>query len=166
MEFKASFDKLSKIVTTIMIILFLVIGLISLGAMWYDKKDMSAVLINSGVLFFLSATLLVCYLLSTKKYIVENGMLIIVRPIGQKKILIADIEEAGLIEKGELSGTIRTFGVGGLFGYYGYYYNRTFGSISLFTTQMKNRIFIRTKRGNKIVISPDDTRLINQLKPV
>jgi len=100
----------------------------------------------------------------TQKYVVNNNELIIKRPVKERKIQISDIQEIRLINPGEMFGTIRTFGVGGLFGYYGLFYNRTFGSMTLYTTQRKNRVIIKTKSNSKIVISPDDLSLVDFVK--
>jgi hypothetical protein len=162
MEFKASLDNLTKIITSIIFIIPVVIGV---------RLFNSAQIINADFIFSYGSIvllfiliLLVCYLFHTRKYIVSNQELIIKRPVKERKIPISDMEEIRLIKPGEMLGTIRTFGVGGLFGYYGLFYNKTFGSMTLYTTQRKNRIFIRTKTNGKIVISPDDLSLVELLK--
>jgi len=164
MEYKASFDTLTKVITMGMIVLLAVIGQRSVKAILVAQGDITTILIHSGVLLFFVAIIIGGYLFSTQKYLVDNNDLIIKRPIGDRKISIADIEEIRLIGEGNMTGTIRTFGNGGLFGYYGKFYNRTFGSMTLYTTQRANRVFIRTKGGSKIVISPDDLSLVDTLK--
>ncbi|MDZ7614650.1 MAG: PH domain-containing protein [Flavobacteriaceae bacterium] len=64
----------------------------------------------------------------------------------------------------QLKWTIRTLGVGGLFGYFGYFWNREIGSMIWYTSQQKNRILITLKNEDKIVISPDDPSLYDSLK--
>jgi hypothetical protein len=51
---------------------------------------------------------------------------------------------------------IRTGGIGGLFGYYGWFRSSNLGSIFYYATQSKNRILIELNDGEKIMITPDD----------
>lgn len=164
MEYKASFDTLSKVISVGVIILFVFIGMRSVKALLVAQGDTTTILIHSGILLFLFATLFISYLYSTQHYLITDNEFIIKRPIGERKILIADIAEIRLVEQSDMTGTIRTFGNGGIFGYYGKYHNKTFGSMTLYTTQQANRVFIRTKSGDKIIISPDDLSLVDNLK--
>jgi hypothetical protein len=164
MEYKASFDTLTKVLTLGVIVFFAYIAQKSVKALLVAEGDTTTILIHSGVIFVLLATLVVSYLFSTQNYLIDNNELVIKRPISERRISIADIEEIRLVGEADMTGTIRTFGNGGLFGYYGKYYNKTFGSMTLYTTQRANRVFIRTKSGSKIIISPDDLSLIDKLK--
>lgn len=66
------------------------------------------------------------------------------------KIPVADIAE---IEKYERIGfNVRTFGVGGLFGYFGYFN----GNDVWYVTNIKKKIKIKLKSGKVIMISPED----------
>ena len=60
--------------------------------------------------------------------------------------------------------TIRTFGVGGLFGYYGKFRNKTFGNMTWFATQQKNYLIFETTNNQKIVLTPDDTDMIKEIQ--
>jgi len=164
MEYKASLDTLAKIITIFVLLLFPFIIWTNWNLISSVPGSVTFILIHTLPTILFIAAIAIGYIYSTKKYIIRNGDLVIVRPVKEKRILISDIEEARLVEKGEMFGTIRTFGVGGMFGYFGKYYNSAFGSITLYTTQKKNRIFIRTKQGNKIIISPDDVSLLEHLK--
>ena len=163
MEYKASLDTLSKIITGVLIIIFFAIELTSLQLFSGERDNSNKILIQSGTLLFFILVIAGCYLFSTKKYLLNGKELIIVRPIKERIILLSDIEEIRPVAKGEMRWTIRTFGVGGLFGYYGKFYNRKFGSMTWYTTQLKNRIFIRIKSGEKIIITPDDISLAVKL---
>jgi hypothetical protein len=68
-----------------------------------------------------------------------------------------------LVDKSEFRTLIRTFGVGGLFGYYGYYYSSSLGKLILYTTQRKNLILIEQKVGRKVLLSPDGTSMLETL---
>ncbi|MBW7943281.1 MAG: hypothetical protein H3C64_13055, partial [Candidatus Kuenenia stuttgartiensis] len=85
-------------------------------------------------------------------------------PVRKIKIDFREIENVRLLENRETIGLLRVFGVGGLFGYFGKYYNSKIGSVNLYTSQRKNRILISTLGGNKYIISPDNLDLLKYLK--
>ena len=164
MEYKASFDTLTKVITLGAIALFIVIGQKIVTALLASQGDTKTILLQSGILLLFVIILVGSYLFSIQKYLIENNKLIIKRPIGERRISITNITEIRLVNEGDMAVTIKTFGNGGLFGYYGQFRNRTFGSITLYTTQRANRVFIKTKSGKKIIISPDDLSLVEKLK--
>ena len=85
------------------------------------------------------------------------------RPIGSVNYPISEIKVISKINPGVMIGGIRLFGVGGLFGYYGKYYNFKLGHLTLYTTQKRNRILMTMTTGKKIVISPDDLDLVDEI---
>lgn len=165
LEFKASMDTLAKIITLGVVILLVAIGQSSFRTLLkFNDIDFTTILIHSGILLLFVAILLGSYLYSPQKYEIQDAQLIIKRPIGDKAVNITEITEIRKIKKGEISGTIRTFGVGGLFGYYGKFLNSTFGHMTYYVTQRKNMILLKTKAGKKIIISPDDINLADRLE--
>lgn len=60
--------------------------------------------------------------------------------------------------------TIRTFGVGGLLGYFGKFYTPQIGHMTFYATQRTNRILIVDKQGKKFLLTPDDISLIEKIK--
>jgi hypothetical protein len=62
-----------------------------------------------------------------------------------------------------MRGTIRTFGVGGLFGYFGKFHTPNIGHITFYATQRVNKVLIVTKQGKKIILTPDDIGLIQNI---
>lgn len=163
MEYKASLDTLAKIISAGTVILFLFIGYKSVQVLIISKGDPTAILIHGGVLLFLIAVILGGYLFAPQTYTVDGTDLTIVRPMNNKKIKLTDITEIRTIAEGEMTGTIRTFGNGGLFGYYGKYYNSKIGNMTFYATQRKNQILIQTIQGHKIIITPDDQSIIGKL---
>ena len=164
MEYKASLDLPAKIITSAVIIILAVVDYLNLQRIQESGAGASANLIHLGIIFLSILVLLISYVLSPQKYIADGAELVIVRPANNVHILVSEIEDVRLIAKGELRWTIRTFGVGGLFGYFGKYYNNTFGAMTWYTTQLKNRILIRLKSSKKIVITPDNIALADFLK--
>ena len=150
MEFNAPLDLKSKIITAGVFALFLGITVSTVfGVRNYANFTGSAIL---------CVLILLTYLFSTYKYVVTDTELIIKQRIREKKIPIKDIAEIQV--NPILGGTMRVFGVGGLFGYYGTYSSQSFGYITLFTTQTKDQVYIRTKAGHNFLISPENAFML------
>lgn len=147
LHYKASLDLPAKIIT----------GLFHILCLFFAIKGM---LLPAIILF---ATDLVCYFLHTTAYELNKDELIIKRPFKPVVIKRKDIEDIQFLTDEQLKWTIRSFGVGGLFGYFGYFYNRQLGSMLWYTSQRKNRILIVLKNMDKIVVSPDDIQLYDFL---
>src|SRR5262249_29856517 len=54
-----------------------------------------------------------------------------------------------------LAGALRTFGVGGLFGYYGAFWSPSLGSFSAYLTRRKSFVLVDTRAG-RMLLSPSD----------
>ena len=89
-------------------------------------------------------------------FMLNWSLVIINRPVSLFKINRIEIAKCSIVSKKEMSGTIRTFGNGGLFGYTGYYRNAKFGTMRWFATQRKNYVLIEKINGKKIIITPDE----------
>lgn len=163
MEYKASLDTLAKGITIGVIVLLLAIGQNSIRVLLNSKGDMTANLLHSGILFMFVAIIMVSWLYAPNQYSIKDHELVINRPIGNVKIYLGDIKEARLLKNDEMNGTIRTFGVGGLFGYFGKFYTPGIGNSTFYVTQSKNRILIITNADKNIIISPDDIEMIHKL---
>jgi hypothetical protein len=164
MEYKASLDTLCKVMTAGVFVLFIAIGQKNVRAVIAAHGDLTPTLIHGGVLLLFVATIVGSYLFSTNSYTVTDSEFIIHRPISNRVIKIADIAEIRTTDSTDFTGTIRTFGVGGLFGYYGKYYSSKIGSMTWYVTQKQNKILVRTQQGDKIIISPDDISLVDQVQ--
>jgi hypothetical protein len=66
---------------------------------------------------------------------------------------LAGVEQVTVLPPGALRFAIRTFGVGGLFGYYGWFYRK--GPFRLYATRRDTLVEI-VVQGGRIVVSPDD----------
>jgi len=109
MRFTAPWDSLLKILTPIVCVLPTAIAMLPpYEPLWTLLLKMA--LVNLGPL---------CWLFSPRGYSIERGVLRIHRPISTLRIPLTGGEEARLVPQAELKGAMRTFGVGGCFGYYG-----------------------------------------------
>jgi hypothetical protein len=149
MLYKASLDKTAKFITIWISALFIFIG-----ALQYVLTDATL----SSVPSFASACLLIIYLLvflfRPARYIITNNELIIVRGACDVRIKRSSINNVAAIEYNDIGGAVRTFGVGGLFGYYGKFANRSLGHMTWFVTRKDSLVLLKTA-DKTIVLSPD-----------
>ena len=165
MDFKASLDPLAKGITVGVILLFAYLGWRSYKAISRaDAMDSSTLLFHGGILLLLLGILLFSLLWSPRGYSIRGDRFLVHRYIGPKTFELSSIGSVEPMDRSQLSGTIRTFGVGGLFGYFGKFHNPNIGSMDYYVTQRKNFIMIRTHAGKKIVLSPDDQGLADKLR--
>jgi hypothetical protein len=157
--FKASMDRTAKIITVVFI-LFTAALVMSMFWLNGDKAVDPARIIAPAILVI---TLAVCYGYAPKGYSAENGVLLIHRPIRNRKIPFNHIESAQPLERLALKSSIRTFGVGGLFGYWGKYYSPAIGAANWYLTQRQNLLLVKLTTGEKILLSPDKAGLIEML---
>ncbi|AEV31349.1 hypothetical protein Oweho_0328 [Owenweeksia hongkongensis DSM 17368] len=158
MHSKATLDKTAKIVTVFVLLLMVVI----LYPILKGNKEIASII--SGffdlLLFFVIAF---CYLYSTKGYNIYNGNLIVERPIGKKILPLENLLGIYDYKKIENGFTIRTFGNGGIFGYFGYFNNDKIGRFKMYSTKGKD-FYILDFGKEKIGISPDQPEFIEALK--
>ncbi len=148
LQFTSSLDLLAKILTWGFGIVPIVIILIQ----YYYAFD-SAI----PVFFIISMFLIYVFsfLYAPRSYRITKNEIIIQRYIQNKKIQISNIVKVELIEKEMISNAWRIFGVGGLFGYYGLFYNSQMGTMRFYATRTAKAVLICTKNHNKIILTPD-----------
>lgn len=92
-------------------------------------------------------------------FFLENKHVGIKRFFKSIEIPVGKIIETRQIGKDELSGSIRLFGSGGLFGYFGRFSNKKLGTYFLYAGNLKNLLLIKTD--NKVyVISPENPQVM------
>ena len=151
MTFKASLDTLAKGVTIGISILFAVVvaGQIYL---YCSDAELSAFLTAIPLL----AVYLATYCFRPIDYDITNDKLVIHRTIKDVIINRQDIKNVQSINKSQMKWTIRTFGVGGLFGYYGPFVNSHFGNMTWYATRRDNTVLIETVDDKKLIVTPDE----------
>ena len=164
MEFKASLDTLSKCATAGVFILIAGLAVFSFTLPATAQTGIAAGPAMRFVLSFVFVVLMIAMSFRPTGYGIKNGNLIVHQAISDKVYPLKEIVEAHPINLRLLGSTIRTFGSGGFFGYYGKFYNFKLGRLTLYATQRKNMIFLKTNAGQQIVISPDDVEMLEQLR--
>ncbi len=159
--FKASLGTSVKIITffTVTVLCFLGLLLIfffivSLLSGDFEKRDVLLIPISIvifGVVFYTFRNQPRSYDITEKGILIKkrNGLILIKRE---------DILEVKSIAYKSIKGSVRNFGIGGVFSYFGTFHNKEFGEMSWFVTRTDNLVMINTAK-QKIVISPDDVGL-------
>jgi hypothetical protein len=148
MKSKASLDKVSLIITSIVFIIVVIVTYLA-----FTKDSYWGAIITDAVL-------LIAYLFRPLSYELTEDSIIINRPVSKVNIELPDIDYAKKITYSDLSITIRLFGSGGFFGYYGIFYSSTFGKIKAYMSQRNNLVLIKTFKHGTFVISPDEESFI------
>ena len=149
--FSAKLDDLSKIITYV-IAAVLVIPLIMLTQI--AARGNPEVLIPFAVVIIVLA---VALLFRVKSYVLTPTELQIVRQVGAKSFPINTFKSATPATTKELVFGLRLFGSGGWAGYFGTFFYRNVGKVSVFATDRKKLILLRTKDDRQILVSPEDT---------
>ncbi|HEU5291974.1 MAG TPA: PH domain-containing protein [Cyclobacteriaceae bacterium] len=163
MEFKVSFDAYAKVVIAIVTILF--VGIISFHTvqMIESPNRLARTLAFGFSIIMMVAIYTFCYLYRPLKYVLESGKLIVKRPFKDKTIDLSDIRDAYVITKDSMGWVVKTFGNGGLFGFYGEFRSSRYGHMTWYATRKSNYVMLETTEG-RIVLTPDNLEMANEIK--
>ncbi len=151
MTYKTSLDNLAKGITIGVTILFVAI---LIGQFSIIKDTGWAVPIITTVTLFL--IYFISFAFSPINYEVSTQHLSIHRLLIDVNIDRNQIKSVELLDKEQLGWVIRTFGVGGLFGYYGKFANTKLGSMTWYATRRNKTVLIVTLDNKKIILTPDE----------
>ena len=153
MTYKATLDKTAKLITSIIPVLF--IGIIMSPKLFssHERTTITTIIITV-ILCLLYA---IAYAYSPIEYELTKYSLIIKRPLKNVVLHRSQIIDIKKLENGKLLWSLRTFGSGGAFGYFGLFWNKEFGNMNWYSTRRDKAIMIITTSNKKIVISPDET---------
>jgi hypothetical protein len=160
MEYTASLDEFALYSTAGFIILVGALTAAGVLLILLLRKHRNTVLKCVSILPFLWLTILSSWLFAPQSYILNEKELVVVRPVSNKSFLLSEITGASLLN--DSADVSRSFGVGGIFGYFGYHDIDSIGAASYYATQLKNNILI-VSREDYIVISPDDISLMDKI---
>jgi hypothetical protein len=97
---------------------------------------------------------LACWALSPKAIEVEGGELRVLRRGWRAATFpLSRVDGVAVLPAGWLRGAVRTFGVGGLFGFYGWFYRK--GAFRLYASRT-DRLVEVVIDGKRVVVSPDE----------
>jgi hypothetical protein len=132
-------------VTSILLIALLVYGAI---AVW--SAGLTAVIVT----YIIFGIVAVWVLLTMPRYLLlDDKSIVITHPIGQTVILKSDIIEVRAADRTELLGSIRLFGSGGFFGWFGTFRNSKLGVYRIYCGQLENLYLVKTLTRKYIISS-------------
>jgi hypothetical protein len=150
MIYKATLDNLAKGVTIVISVLFPVI----IGIQFFYNSLGNVIPICTAI--GLTLIYFITYFFRPINYQILVDKLVIHRTISDIKIERTEIKSVELLEKEMLNSTIRVFGVGGLFGYYGKFTNSKMGMMTWYATRRDKAVMVITVTDKKIIITPDE----------
>jgi len=150
MEFAASMDRTTRISTFIVTLIFAAVPVLGIVL-----GTTSGNWVAAAVGCLLAVIYGVVYAYRPTGYGVTSAGLVIHRQAGDLHIAASNIRKVETLERKQLRFAIRTFGVGGLFGYFGSFYTSSLGSMTWYITRRDSTVLIETNR-SKILVSPDD----------
>ena len=164
-QYKASMDRTTKILTILVpLLLFFTVFIPS-----FTKNNPGSIdFLNPSpevvFPFGLIILLVITFGFSPKAYAVDDRQLIIYRPFHRKFYSTTDMKSVSVVDKKDLSRSIRVFGVGGLFGYFGLFRNSLYGTMIWYATRRDQFVVIERSNGRTIVLTPDDPNsLVSEL---
>ncbi len=163
MEYKASLDQASKIITGLITVLFFGITSWNLWLMYTSFDNLVHFGSNIASVILILSIYLFCYLFRPVRYVVDKNRLTIKRPLKDYHLNLNKIKNVTLASNKSMKWTARKFGVGGLFGYFGKFSNQTYGNMTWYATQRKNYLVLETSSNRKIVLTPDNMDMVKEL---
>lgn len=140
----------SKGIVGVTSIVFLLTAVFIVLAYVYKGEDnlFSACSVMSVVILVLCIA--IAYVYAPIALYLEKDMLVLRRGVGFKRILLSDIVEAGNYTPGN---DIRYCGIGGLFGYIGYFGRRDFGRYFAYVGDYSQAFYVVLGNGRRYVFS-------------
>lgn len=151
MTYKTSLDNLAKGVTigVTLFFAFIIVGQYSI------IKE-----VGKAIPMYTTTALVLIYFIAFAfrqiNYNLTSDKLIIHRLFADIKIERDQIKSVELLDKNNIGFTIRTFGVGGLFGYFGKFSNSKLGSMTWYATRKDKTVLVQTISNKKIILTPDE----------
>ena len=147
------FDITTKIISAIVI----AIPFVMIFAQYTFVKDNNAILDLTAIFLFI--TYFIAWMLHPTSYVIDSEKLVICRPIGGIKIDLSSIQN---IERTAPGFSMRLFGSGGLFGYYGLFSSNKLGRHNRYTGNNEDLVFVNAGK-KKYLLSIHDELFFNEL---
>jgi hypothetical protein len=152
-EFDARWEqKLVALTIVISLIMLGAAGLVTwLGLLRGQPMTLRLMLLSSAVIPFVAFVL--GALLSPRGFVIRESDLVIERWAGPISIPLSSIQSVERLPAEKLSGSTRTLGSEGFFGYYGRFRNQKLGSYRMYATRSDGYVLVRADR--PYVLTPD-----------
>ena len=153
---KASMDSLTKVLTIVVSVILILSGFVPIFTSEFQFSNVSTPASFYVMPFAFIIMLLLTYGFSPKGYSVQDGQLVIYRPFHNKFYETAGIQTVSIVAKEELKWSMRVFGVGGFFGYFGLFRNSRYGTMIWYASRRDQYVVIERSNERALVLTPDD----------
>lgn len=164
MRYSASIDNPTKIITIGLTALF--VGILVFEFLTFSADAKIGAFVSTAILLAVYGA---AYIYRPIGYTLTHDILTVHRPISDVTYSLQTLDSVSIVTKEQLKFTIRTFGVGGLWGYYGKFYNSVYGKMTWYLTRRDQMVLIKTDN-KTILLSPDDidsfTHRLKSVAPV
>ncbi|MDR0895908.1 MAG: PH domain-containing protein [Prevotellaceae bacterium] len=92
---------------------------------------------------------------------VDDERIVLKRVVGKLEIKLTEVRSITVASKKDISGSIRTFGSGGLYGFLGHFYNKKLGHYIMYATDRRSLVYIRTAKGKYIFSTPQPQAFVD-----
>jgi hypothetical protein len=150
MTYKTSLDTLAKITTLGVTVLFAVIMIVQYSMKSELRTIAPYTTVGLLLIYFIA------FAFRPINYTLTADHLTIHRPFKDVLIPFSQIKSIEILSKKEMGLAVRTFGVGGLFGYYGKFASMELGSMTWYATRRNETVLVRTVDDKKIILTPDE----------
>jgi hypothetical protein len=151
MKFAASLDKTAVVLTLLVtaIFAFIISGQYSLIV---NGGRVVPILTTGGCLLVYGLV----FAFRPAGYVVTAEEVIVSRLLLDVHLKRVDIRRVVALPAQELAASVRLFGVGGLFGYYGKYANHILGRSTWYATRRDTPVLVETVTNKKYILTPND----------
>jgi hypothetical protein len=143
--FKARYDRMTKIVTTLVVAVLVTLPIIATRA--------------GGVAVFIAfvsaAVLALSFAYSPRGYEIFGGAFRVKRLIGDVVFPLDELRYVRDATAADFRGCVRLWGSGGLFGYYGWFWSKALGRSRWYVTD-RSKALVLAAGGKAILASPED----------
>ena len=150
-KYTASLDLTAKIITCCVAAVLIVIAV----GVWVAPDNGEEIRVRIWVTTMMLVILAVGFSFAPTQFSITGKGIEIRRFWTNVLIPFERIQSVRKLEKIPSKGLIRTMGSGGFFGYYGYFRNNEFGSMTWYVTH-RSQVLLLEVGSEKILISPDD----------
>ncbi len=150
MRYSASIDKPTKIITIGLTVLF--VGISVFEFLTFSAEATIGAFVSTAILIGVYGG---AYIYRPVGYSLTEETLVVHRPISDIVYSLQTLDSVQIVTKEQLKFTIRTFGVGGFWGYFGKFYNSVYGKMTWYVTRRDQLVLIKTDN-KTILLSPDD----------
>ncbi len=151
MTHKASLSGFVKVTTMIMNLIFVVTFI---GFFTFLKESGKEFQITTGTIFFF--VFIITYSFRPINYTITENQLIIHRLIKDVVIEKSAIKRVSVLDEKKIEWSIRTFGVGGYYGFFGKFANTQMGNMTWYATRKDHTVLVVTTENEKIILTPDE----------